>query len=289
MERGVSSGAGLELAASVARQAQAIAEGWVGSLMLFWVEGQPLRVILAGVVGTLALSGLALRIIEGRADAWISAAYLCIFLAWPFHEQMVRFLLPLMPILVLYAFEACARVAQRLARPPALAHLVLAVLLLTLTAPALAFIHLRAKAGAAQATITDWYRTPDLRQARLRAQVHLGLLADMEQIRTMTRAQDRVMWYVPGYLALLADRRGVAAPRASTPLEQYRERVRAAAPDYVFLSRFHPRDTVNDTAWQAGLRALTGRCKVVHTRTLPDGTTIDAMLLKCDPGEPRAG
>jgi hypothetical protein len=289
MERSQSAGAGLELAASVARQVQAIAEGWVGSLMLFWVEGQPLRVILAGAVGVLALAGLALRAIEGRADAWISAAYLCVFLAWPFHEQMVRFLLPLMPILILYALDACARIARRFGRPPALAHLVLGVLLLTLTGPALAFIHLRARAGVPHAGITDWYRTPDLKQARARAQVHLDLMADMDLIRKQTRAEDRVMWVVPSYLALLADRRGVRAPPASLPPDEYRAQVRRAAPDYVFLSRYHPRDTLSDRAWQAGLNALSGRCKVIHARTLPDGTTVNTMLLQCQPSDPRGG
>lgn len=280
---------GGELAASITRQAQAIAEGWVGSLTLFWVERQPLRLVLAGAAGVLALAGLALRFVEGRADAWISAAYLAVFLAWPFHEQMLRFLFPLMPVLLLYAFEAGGRLADRLGRKPALAHVLVAMLLLSLTAPALAFVHQRARAGGPHAQVADWYRTPDLKEARARAQVHLDLFADMETIRRLTQPGDRVMWVAPSYLALLADRRGVRAPSSALPADQYGEQVRKAGPDYIFLSRYHPRDTLSDRAWQAGQRALAGRCKVVHLRTLPDGTTVSSLLLQCRPWELRGG
>jgi hypothetical protein len=270
------------LAAGVLRQAQALGEAWVGSLMLYWVEGHPARTTLAATVGALALAGVALRAVKGKADAWLISAYLCVFLVWPFYEQMTRFLFPALPVLVLYAFYACAVLARKLGRPAAIVYGLFALLLPSLTVPALAFIHQRARAGAPHAWITDWYRTPALGEARARAQVHLDLFADMDLIQTATRPEDRVMWVVPSYIALLAGRRGVVAPPAGLPLEQYRERLRLADPDYVFLSRFHPRDTIHDTAWRAGTRAMDGRCRVVHARVHPDGTTVVSMLLRCD-------
>jgi len=155
------------------------------------------------------------------------------------------------------------------------------VLLLSLTVPALAFIQQRARAEGRLAQITDWYRTPDLAEARARAQVQLDLFADMEAIRALTGPADRVMWVAPSYLALLADRRGVAAPPAALPPERYRELVREAKPDYVFLSRYHPRDTLRDVAWHAGLKALAGHCSVIHARAHADGTTVVSMLMQC--------
>ena len=275
-------GVWLSLVASLLRQAIALAEGWASALMLFWVEGQWLRPMLAGVVGLCALAGLAIRLFRGRADAWMMAAYLGTLLAWPFYDQVGRFLFPVLPVLVLYAFLAAAAALRALQRPPGLGTGVLALLLLGLALPAMGFIHQRATAPGRHAEVVDWYRTPDLGEARARAQVHLDLFADMEEISRHARAEDRVMWVAPSYLALLADRRGVAAPQAELAPAAYRQAVRESGADYIFLSRYHPRDTIRADAWQAGTRALIGHAKVVHLRTQHGGSVVTSMLLKAD-------
>jgi hypothetical protein len=268
------------LAASVVRQANAIVEGWAGSLMIYWIEGRPLRFALASVAGLLALAGIAIRLKRGKADAWLSAAYLATLLAWPFYEQMERFLFPLLPLLVLYAFFAAGEGLQALARPRVFACALLAALLLTLEAPAMVFIYQRAQAAGPVVWITDWYRTPDLTRARYRAQTHLLLLEDMQAIRALTRPEDRVMWVAPSYVALLADRPAVFAPDARSGPEAYREAVRKTGARYVFLSRYHPRDTIRDTAWQAGVRALAADAKPVHTSTQDNGSIVSSILLQ---------
>jgi hypothetical protein len=104
----------------------------------------------------------------------------------------------------------------------------------------------------------------------------------MEEIRHRTRPEDRVMWVAPSYLALLADRRGIAAPDSSLSPADYRKAVHDSGADYVFLSLFHPRDTTRTTAWQAGTRALMDKAKVVHLRTQDGGSVVTSMLLKTD-------
>jgi len=275
-------------ALSLLRQARSMAEAWTGSLLLYWVEGSPARVALAGAAGVLALAGLAMRFIAGKADAWMAAAYLTTFLLWPFYDQMTRFLFPLLPILVLYAFWASAQLAVRLKRPAA-AHGLLALLLLSLTAPALAFIYQRAHVAGRYIEMTDWYRTPNLEEARARAQVHLDLLADMEVIRKLTGPGDRIMWVTPSYIALLAGRRGVLAPAADLSPLAYRRAVVAANPDYIFLSEYHPRDTLSAAAWQAGTNALTGHTEVIRMRVRADGGGAQSLLLKALPLASREG
>lgn len=270
------------IGASLLRQANAVGEAWVGSLLLFWVEGRPVRSMLAGAVGCLALAGMAMRLFAGKADGWIVAGYLATFLAWPFYDQMGRFLFPMLPVLVLYAFWTVGRALRFLGRPPVLGYGVLAILMLSLTVPALAFMLQRAQAPGPYAGVVDWYRTPDLAEARARAQVQFDLFADMAEIRNRTRPDDRVMWVAPSYLALLAGRRGLAAPDSALPPEAYRQAVRESGADYVFLSLYHPRDTIRTVAWQAGTRALTEHAKAVHVRAKDGGGVVTSILLKTD-------
>jgi len=273
----------LALAASLGRQVNALVEGWAGSLLLYWVEGQPLRFALASLVGLLSLAGIALRLRRGRADAWMAAAYVATLLAWPFYDQMERFLFPMLPVLVLYAFLAAGEGLRALSRPAALAQSLLAALLLSLSVPAMAFLYQRAHAPGPQAAITDWYRAPDIARARSRAQTHLDLLDDMRAIRELTKPEDRVMWVAPSYLALLADRRGIPAPDARLGPEAYREAVRNSGADYIFLSRYHPRDTITDRSWQAGVAALGTNARIVHTSALDGGSVVTSLLLKASP------
>jgi hypothetical protein len=193
---------------------------------------------------------------------------------------MGRFLFPVLPVLILYAFVAAAAALRALGRPPLIGQGLLAALLLSLTLPALAFIHQRAQAQERVAEIVDWYRTPALGEARARSQVHLDLFADMDAIRNLTREQDRVMWSVPSYIALLADRRGVGAPDSALAPEPYRQAVRDSGADYVFLSVYHPRDTLGTGAWRAGSAALLGHAAVVHADTQGAGGSVTAVLLK---------
>lgn len=267
------------LQASVARQLNAISEGWLGSLLVFWVEGRPVRTLLAGAVGLLALAGLLLRLLASKPDAWMIAAYLLTFLVWPFYDQMGRFLFPVLPVLALYAFVAGGRALEAAQRPAVLGHALVAFLVASLALPALAFIQQRASQGGASAAIIDWYRTPGLPEAQARTQVQLDLLSDMAAIRALTGSGDRVMWVAPGYIALLADRSGVKAPDASLGADAYLSAVRKSGADYVFLSRYNPRDTLNAAAWEAGVRALAHGTKPVHARARPDGT-VSSVLLK---------
>src|SRR3972149_3285097 len=96
----------------------------------------------------------------------LPAACLVTFLLWPFPDQMTRFLFPVLPVLVLYAFWALAAVLRAVGRAPALGHALLALVALSLSVPALAFIQQRGIAGGRYAEMTDWYRRPDLDDAR---------------------------------------------------------------------------------------------------------------------------
>jgi hypothetical protein len=88
------------------------------------------------------------------------------------------------------------------------------------------------------------------------------------------------MWVAPSYIALLADRRGVPAPQADLPPADYRRTVYNANPDYLYLSTYHPRDTVRDVAWRTGMEAMAGHAEAIHSRKPGDGGAIGSTLLK---------
>jgi hypothetical protein len=270
----------LAFTASVVRQARAQAEAWTGSLILFWPQGQTLRPALVALVGAFALAGLVLRLREGRPDGWMICAYLATFLVWPFYDQMTRFLFPVLPVLVLYALLAASAAGRALGRSPLAAQGLVVLLLASLAIPALAFIHGRARAPGPFVLITDWYRTPDLDEARRRSQVHLDLMADMDAIRSMTAQGDRVMWVAPSYLALLADRRGIPAPPAGLTPEAYRRAVADSGAAYVYLSRYHPRDTLSDAAWRAGSAALLGYAEPLRWRMSGEDASASSVLFR---------
>ena len=238
------------------------------------------RVLLAAAVGALAAAGLAVRFVAGKPDAWMVAAYLATFLVWPFYDQMSRFLFPALPVLVVYALYAAGFAAQALRRRAGVGYALAAVLFASLATPALVFLYQRASSPAPYPEMVDWYRYPDWREAQARADVHIGLLQDMQALRAHTPDDARVMWVTPGYVPLLAGRRGVAAPDARLAPEQYRNAVLASGAHYVLLTAYHPRDTLSDEAWRAGLRALDGRFPVVHARKRGDSLASALLRLK---------
>jgi hypothetical protein len=284
LERGqglFGAGAAQAIASGLARQANAVAEGWTGCVLLFWVEGRPVRVMLAGLVGVVALAGMVLRLRAGKPDGWILAAYLATFLVWPFYDQMGRFLYPALPVLVLYAFFAAGAALRALGRRATAGYALLGFLMASLSLPALAFIYQRFQAPGGETEIVDWYRSPDLAEARVRARVHLELFADMEAIRQGTPPEARIAWVAPSYLALLADRRGVRAPAERDPAA-YRKAVRDAGADHVFVSAYHPRDTLSRAAWLTGTQAMNGHAQIVHSRVRADGV-VTSVLFKIAP------
>ena len=70
------------------------------------------------------------------------------------------------------------------------------------------------------------------------------------------------------------------APSARLAPPEYRASVVDSQADYVFLSAFHPRDTIHDSAWRAGLEALRGQAETVQTRIRGADGTVSSLLLK---------
>ena len=87
------------------------------------------------------------------------------------------------------------------------------------------------------------------------------------------------MWVAPAYIALLAQRHAVPAADWRDGPEALLKSIETHRPHYVFLSEYHPRDTIRDEAWRVGLAAMSGRGTVVHARHGPEGR-LSAVLVR---------
>jgi hypothetical protein len=198
---------------------------------------------------------------------------------------MVRFLYPVFPLLLLQAAWVAKVLGDRLCgvRAGRYAPHLLLLLLLSASAPSLTFVVHRAgqRVPRDYSRISEFYRVPDLPAARRKADLHLKLFDDMQRIRATTDPRSVVLWYTPDYLALLADRQGIAFPRATARCSMLTEIERGPA-RYAFLSKLNPRNTTQGAAIVEGLNALAGVATPQWWRTAEDGSELAAVFLKID-------
>jgi hypothetical protein len=269
------------LARLLVAQAVALADAWSASLMIYWLKGQHLPHLLALAIGAVALPGWGTRLMARRPDAWLMLAYFGLLLLWPYPGQMLRFLLPVLPVIILYALVAAQWVAARMSgsRIPVTA---VALGVAGLSVPALTFLAGRAGAGAqgGYAQITEWYGSADLKIARARTQVQLDLFETLAEVHRRTTDTDRIAWVMPGYIALLADRRAILLPPTTLPPSEYRAALSASGATHALLSAFHPHETTSHAAWDAGIAALgSAGYSVKYVGRTKDGD-VHALLLQ---------
>ena len=277
------SGSG-NLLSSIQPQIAALYPAWASSFLIYWTDDWTLRdgVVLLMAAGTFA--GLVMRLLRNKIDAWYLLLYLIIVLVWPTSNQMQRFLYPVIPFLLLQLIDAVVYLfgkASSFFRPTAVVAIPVFVMV-TVTFPALLFIYHRATFASdlPYNQISEFYRVPDLGAAKKKARRHIELFHDMESIRKATRPEDVVIWYEPGYLALLADRKGAAMPPVGDA-GKFFTYIRESGAKYVFLSTLHPRYTVNSNILNEWLKYFKGFTSTVWYRG-DNEEKPDSILLAVD-------
>lgn len=241
---------GLDFAAALlASNAAALRDAWLNALLIFWGEPWKPGFVVASAVGIAGLGATLLRALRFEADGLYCVAFLAILLAWPFPGQMYRLALPVVPLVLVHFLWAGARLGARAGLSNASRGAALAALLpLAICAPAVLFyIAPRAAAGSGDgavrpADIAEFYRIPAGPAAEANARAQIGVFEDLRRIGETTPPQARVMWYWPGYVALLAHRHGVRLERPRD-VAGLAAQVRATRADYIYLAELHPRDS----------------------------------------------
>lgn len=269
-------------------QLSALYDAWFTAFLVYWQSEYAPPYIIVALLGALALYGLVLRLARNRLDAWYVFIHLLVLLVWPYPGQFTRFVYAILPMLILHAAYALGVLATRVKRPPFQAWFPRVVLLLVLVAvlPTAAFLHARASyrtlaPGMDYTHVTDFYRLPDLAKAERVALRHENLRLDMARIQATTPPDAAIMWYTPNFIRLLAQRRALGFPEFTNESDTLRA-VAAAAPDFLFLARLHPRDTREQTNGLAMLRFAAQFAAPVWVSRAPDSDEVLSVLLKVD-------
>jgi 4-amino-4-deoxy-L-arabinose transferase-like glycosyltransferase len=274
---------------SIGVNASALVDAWLNALLIYWGEPWMPAFIGACAIGLAGLSATLWRAFHGESDGLYCVLFLLALLSWPYPGQMYRLAFPIVPLLIVNALWS---VRQQIGRRWDVAAAerwtpVVALLPLALCTPALFFIATRASAteqagaGDPLADIAEFYRIPDWRSAVWTATMELGVLEDMERIRGSTPESSRIMWFVPAYMALLANRRGALLER-SVNADALAKQVLDSRAEYIYLANVHPRDSRlrhgNPLDDLGNARAFT---QVMWQRGAPSGQ-VYAVLLKVD-------
>ncbi len=235
------------LAKLVAGNAGAVFDAWLNALVIYWGEAWHPRFIGATLLGALALAAVAWRASRWEVDGLYVAVFLAVLVAWPFPGQMYRLALPVFPLAAALLVCGVAALARRHVPEERAIRIACYSIALPLAFCGPALFYIAERARLPDHSIMEIYRIPFRPDAEASAARQAAAFQDMERIRAATPTDARVMWYGPTYIALLAGRTGVALdyPANAEDLAAQRRRGR---PDYVYLSRVHPRDS----AWRQG-------------------------------------
>lgn len=217
---------------------------WHSIIQIYWTLEISPAYIIATLAGIIPLIMLAIRMKQNKFDAWYVSAYLCIIIIWPHPMQQVRFLYPVFPVLIIYYFLFFQLIAEKFRHKelmrysPAFASLILAVLIL----PPMLFLNKRivdAKQTNAQRILLASYYHPLRDVSRFNAKLHEHLHRDMDKLKTSIEENETVLWYLPKYIYLLAERKAVEFPHFDNE-ENFTKNILKSKAKYVYISRFDP-------------------------------------------------
>lgn len=263
-------------------QLGALVDAWHNVWLPYWVEGLNPGYLVSSGLGILALLGVIRGVRRGELIAWYAALYLALLLIWPHPGQMSRLAFPIVPLLLLLALDMARRAAPLLVhdRLVRFATAVPLIALLVVVLPGTAFTFGRATHPAEPlpySRISEFYHHVNIAQARRVAAIQLTMHRDLELLEEIVSEQAQILALVPGYVALLANRRAQRIPYQLRGAAFLRA-VQASDADFVYLSRMHPRASSPETNGLELLPWFQGWSSPLFTTHTPDGVAVSVLL-----------
>lgn len=266
---------------SVASQLTSLFNSWTTFWVIYWqadVFSSSYYVVTALLL--LSMTGLLIRLFKNKYDAWYVLFYLFILLVWPHPGQMVRLLFPIMPLMLLYAgytitiLVCLAKIPDRKIMLSSIFYIFVLITVL----PSHAFIHARASmaSGNQMTPVYEIFRKAGVEAAFKDLVLQNQILKDFSKIKEYVPEDAKILYFLPSYLAVLSDRKGVAAP---SPVDgrTYRQIAKENSASYIFLTRFHPRNTHPDFSGLTGAEHLRSGTEIVWCSQLANGELASCL------------
>ncbi len=226
-------------------QYQAIIDGWFTSWQYYWLEDAHVAFYIACALGILTIAGLLRRLFELKPDAVYIIIYLTVIMIWPHPGQTFRFLFPVMPLLLFFAYDFISYLANNYANKRRELVLILSVLIvINMIFPTLVFTYYRYQSGVDTGLnkYKEYYLLPDLAEARQKVMQQQMMFEDFKRIKLTTNQDSVIAYFEPEYVTYLAERRSEFIRFYETEAGEVKLH-KPDKSDYVLLTSLHPRKT----------------------------------------------
>jgi len=144
--------------------------------------------------------------------------------------------------------------------------------------PSHAFIHSRANMAyeSQMIPVYEIFRKADVAASNNNLVLQNQILKDFSNIKDYVPEDAKILYFLPSYLAVLSDRKGVAAP---SPVDgrTYRQIAKKNGASYIFLTHFHPRNTRPNYSGLTGAKHLHSGTDIVWCSQLINGELASCL------------
>ena len=238
----------------LAFQGTRIFEAMVTAFIHHWTTESEVTFFLLLLVLAIGLIDLLARLRRKELEAIYFLTFLGVLLLWRAEGQMWRLVYPIIPLLLIFMVSGINRIARQAAfgNKEKVACIFLCGIFLTTLMTGGLFIFgrnqtLQTDNSGGYRHMTAYYQVISVGDAITKAQTELGIINGLKRVAVLTEPGARVAWFSPMYVHLLSKRRSVSIP-IKPDTEKIEALLKRSRTDYVFLSRYHPRqysDKVN--------------------------------------------
>ncbi len=235
-------------------QGTRIFEAIVTAFIHHWTTKSEITFFLLLLVLAMGMIDLLARLRQKELEAIYFLMFLGVLLLWRAEGQMWRLVYPIIPLSLIFIVSGINRISRQVVfgKKDRLACVFLCGIFLTTLMAGGVFIFQRNQALQADVVggyrhMTAYYQVISVDDAITKAQTELGIINGLKRVAVLTEPDAMVAWFSPMYVHLLSKRRSASIP-IKPDTEKIEVLLKRSRADYVFLSRYHPRqysDQVN--------------------------------------------
>jgi len=235
-------------------------EALLTGLIHHWVLKGESTVILLFLFLFVALIDITWRLKSGEVEAIYLLVFLCVLMCWgAAGGQMWRLVYPIIPLILVFFVSGIDRICRFIPfdrHQKYIRFFLCALLLITLSSGGWFILerrqHTESNGTGGYRYMTAYYQGVNLPAAKSKAQAEFAIIEGLRTLSLLTKPSSVVAWFSPMYVNLLSKRRSAEIP-LTPDRHETKAYLRKEGVDFVFLSRYHPRqyaDHVN------GLKSL---------------------------------